>query len=407
MSRLLVITSRVPYSTTEEAFVQDELEAMRRRGVDLIVVPTRLRTAVPNDAAVRSGLADVTVAQPLVSRTVLAQATRTFLRHPIRAVRVAAAALAASGSLRNAAANLAVVPKALWIAELVRTRDVSHVHAYWLAHTSTAAMIASQLTGRPWSGTGYRWDIDAANALGPKIATAAFLRVADELGQRIMRERIEAAPRPCQLELVRTGVDLPDRSAFPTMPVNSSIVCCAGAFVPKKGQGFLIEAVRQLRDEGRPVHLHLFGDGELRGALESDIARLELTDHVTLHGIVPLESLRAFLRSERPIFVLPSIKADDGQEEGIPVVLIEAMSNGCPVVSTTTGSIPTLVLPGCGVLVEHRDPGQLREAVARLQDDPAATHDMTVAARERVAGEFDLRSTAKAIAELTKCADPR
>ena len=110
--------------------------------------------------------------------------------------------------------------------------------------------------------------------------------------------------------------------------------------------------------------------------------------------------LRAFLRERRPIVVLPSIRADDGQEEGIPVVLIEAMANSCPVVSTSTGSIPDLVLEGCGWLVADRDADALREALEDAVTRPEHTAEVVVRARARVAGEFDRDVSAMRLAEL-------
>ena len=165
MTRLLVITGRSPYSTTEEAFVQDELETMLSHGVQLVVVPTRLATDEPNSGAVASGLVDHVVAEPLISPRILVGASQTLLRHPLASAAALAEALVASGSLRNLMANLVSVPKALWAAGLARKVQATHVHAYWYAHQATIAMIVGRIAGIPWSATGFRWDIDAANAL--------------------------------------------------------------------------------------------------------------------------------------------------------------------------------------------------------------------------------------------------
>ena len=119
-----------------------------------------------------------------------------------------------------------------------------------------------------------------------------------------------------------------------------------------------------------------------------------------MHGVAPLDGTRAFLRERRPIVVLPSIRADDGQEEGIPVVLIEAMANGCPVVSTRTGAIPDLVIDGCGWLVADRDPEALTRALTVVADDPAHTARIVNAAVRRVAGDFDREVSALRLAEL-------
>lgn len=401
-SRLLAVTSRVPYSTTEEAFVQEELEAMLRQGADLVVAPIRLAQKKPNDAARASRLLDRVRAEPLISLGVLVGALRTLFRRPVRSAMAIAKVLPASGGRRNLAANVLVMPKALWLADLARLEGADHIHAYWYSHTSTAALVASMITGIPWSATGYRWDIDAENALRLKAHSAQFLRVADELGQRQMTAKLAAwGEADCPVPLVRTGVSMPEAGDWSSHPIDRTVLCCAAAFVPKKGHSFLIEALSGLvAEDGREVVLHLMGDGPLRSQVEADVAARGLADRVVFHGIVPLDVLRRFLSDHRPIFVLPSIRADDGQEEGIPVVLIEAMANGCPVVSTTTGSIPSLVLDGCGTLVDDRDADALRRAVEVYLDDADEADRTAAKARSRVEDEFAREASASRIAAL-------
>ena len=193
MTRLLAITGRSPYSATEEAFVQDELETMLHRGVDLVVVPARLVTGEPNAAAMASGLVDHVVAEPVLSGRVAAGAVATLLRHPAASLSATMKILRGSGSLRNLATNVSSLPKALWAAGLARKVGATHVHAYWFAHQATIAMVVGRIAGIPWSATGFRWDIDADNALDAKIRSAAFLRVADEFGQRVL-ERGSPSP---------------------------------------------------------------------------------------------------------------------------------------------------------------------------------------------------------------------
>jgi colanic acid/amylovoran biosynthesis glycosyltransferase len=119
------------------------------------------------------------------------------------------------------------------------------------------------------------------------------------------------------------------------------------------------------------------------------------------HGGVPLAELQAFLREHRPTCVLPSIVAADGQVEGIPVTLVEAMANGAPVVSTRSGSIETLVVPGTGTLVDPGDEAALAAALLDVIAAPEAAHTRCLAAADRLLGEFDLEHTAARIAELT------
>lgn len=399
-AQVLVITGRVPYSTTEEAFVQDELETMLRLGAELVVVPARLQTSGPNQQAVDSGLVGCVIAEKLLAPKVLKGAARILVRRPVKAVRATFRAAQRSSGLRNLMTNVAIIPKALWIAGLAHEGRVGHIHSYWLAHTTTAAMIAGEITGIPWSATGYRWDIDARNALGSKLASASFIRVADELGQRQIATAIARLDLATPLNLVRTGVLVPDADSWRSLPLTLDRLYCPGAFVEKKGHAFLLDALLEVRRRGRSVHLELYGDGPLKSQIMAKVAENGLTNAVTFHGVVPLAELRARMMRYRPVVVLPSIRSSDGQEEGIPVVLIEAMANGCPVVSTTTGSIPTLITPGCGTLVPDQDPRALADALDALYERPEAASAAADRAYERVRSEFDRETVAATMLDL-------
>ena len=398
--RLLAVSSTVPYSVAEEAFVQDELTEMVRQEVDLTVVPMRLRLAHANAAARASGLADATLAEPLVSGSVLRGALRTVARRPGRSLRALGAVARSTRGLRNIGVNASSVVKALWLADIVRRRRISHVHAYWLSHTATAALVAAQIEGVPWSATAYRWDIDAANALRPKLTTARFIRCADELGERQLMAIAASMGRASPVVLVRTGVVLPSPDAWLDTPIAARTLVCPAAFVEKKGHAVLFEAFRALRSAQPAMELHLFGDGPLRTRIEQQVRDLDLLDGVRFHGFVPLEELRTFMISRRPICVLPSHPGADGQDEGIPVTLIEAMACGAPVVSTRTGAIAHLVSDGCGLLVPPADAAALQRAILEVGDDVEAADRRCRAAFERVRREFDLRETTRRMIDL-------
>lgn len=391
---MIAVTGSVPFSEDEEAFVQDELTEMLHQGAVMQVVPMRRRMRSANAAAVRSGLADVSHPAPVLSFSIVLGALGTLARRPRRSVLSVARALRASGSRRNLQVNLATIPKALWLAGLVRRWGADHLHAYWLSHTATAAMVAGTIEQVPWSATGYRWDIDAANALELKLSGSDFIRCADELGQSQLSTAAAEVNATSEVVLVRTGVHIPERSAWERTPVDPLLLCCPAAMVEKKGHRVLLSAVAAIHKEHPDVELHLFGDGPLRAQIESQVDDLGLRPNVVLHGNVTLDELQAFFRERRPVCVLPSIRASDGQQEGIPVTLVEAMANGSPVVSTRSGSIAALVTPGTGTLVEPGDHEALAAAIGALIADPRAADSRCHAAADRLLGEFDLHHTA-------------
>jgi colanic acid/amylovoran biosynthesis glycosyltransferase len=392
---VMFITTSSPMSN-EEPFVQDEITELVRQGHRVIIVPMRQRHRVPNAAAIAHGLAPHVRSARLLDLRVLIGAAVTILRQPVSCGRALVEVIRTSGGRRNLITNLTSFPKALWTAGIARRARVAHVHAYWLAHAATAAMIVGRLNHVPWSGTGYRWDIDAASCFQPKFCSAAFLRCADEFGETLLRAANERYGTSVPIHLVRTGVEVPDRSEWDSVPVDTTTICCAGAFVEKKGQALLIRALAALRTAGDSARLDLFGEGRCEPELRELTRANDLTDLVTFRGTVPLDELRRVLR-RRPILVLPSIITADGQQEGIPVVLVEAMANGAPLISTTTGSIADLVVPGTGLLVDPGDVASLAEALHSSIADAAASDARARRAYDRVRSEFSLGATSAAL----------
>lgn len=162
-----------------------------------------------------------------------------------------------------------------------------------------------------------------------------------------------------------------------------------GRLTEKKGLPVLLEAMRALVDAGRAVTLRVAGDGPQVLAMRELIAALALGDHVTLLGnLTHAEILR--LLAESDCFVAPSVTARNGDAEGIPVTLMEAMACGVPVVSTWHSGIPELVEDGVsGLLAPQRDPEALAQAIGRIMDDPDLRGRLAAAGQARVRRDFD------------------
>ena len=161
---------------------------------------------------------------------------------------------------------------------------------------------------------------------------------------------------------------------------------------PRKGQETLLEALAQLRHEGKDIELTIVGDGPARGDVERRAAELGLTDVVTFVGALGQDEVGSFYRSA-DVFCLPSFS------EGVPTVLMEAMASGLPVVATAIMGVPELVQDGCGLLVPAGRPDSLAEALERLISDPELRRVLGEAGRHKVVAEFNIEKSA---AELHK-----
>ena len=159
-------------------------------------------------------------------------------------------------------------------------------------------------------------------------------------------------------------------------------VLSVGRLVPEKGAPVLLDAVARLRDQGIAVHLRIAGGGELESYLRQQVAELGLAGSVELTGPVSQEAVRE-LYQWADAFCLPSF------QEGLPVVLMEAMATGLPVVTTAIAGIPELVIADrTGVLVPAGRTDLVAEGLARLAADPAERERLGRAARDLVVAEF-------------------
>ena len=396
---VVFVTTSTPFSGQAEVFVLDELATYREISTNFWVMPARRRERRPAMLALESGLLKHVVNPALLSFAIGWGALKMLCKRPLAVTQQICGILRHSGGLRNLVNNLVAFPKALWLAEFVSSNGVEHIHAYWLSHTATMAMVAAKLTNVPWSGTGYRWDIESSNYMRAKFASAAFLRCADELGSNDMLRLRNEFGTDTTIFMVRTGVHLPARDSWSHTPVDINRFVCAGAFVPKKQQELLVRAFARHLKLHPWARLELIGDGPLRQRVAIVVKELGIESAVVFRGTLPLEQLRAVLR-ERPISVLPSIVTESAEQEGIPVVLIEAMANGSPIVSTPTGSISALVLEQCGLLVEPGNVESLANGMALVAAEPHIAEAWADRAYARLGAEFDGKVCVRQLAEL-------
>jgi glycosyltransferase involved in cell wall biosynthesis len=394
------VMSRFPRIT--ETFVLYEILELRRLGFRVEVYPLlRERAAVTHPEA--REVAPFVRHEPLLSPRVLGAVLDGLARAPLRCVRTALEALrATAGSANHFFGALGILPKCLWMARDMERRGIGHIHAHFANHPATAAMIASRLSGIPFSFTAHGSDIHVdQRGLDRKIEASAFAVMISEYNRRFLIERFgeRIAPR---MRVVHCGVD-PDVFAPPVRRGREHQelrILCVASFREVKGHRFLIDACRLLGERGVAFRCHLVGAGGLRREFARRIAEAGLRDRIVLHGALPRpEVLRMMHRCD--VAVLPSNLERRGRREGIPVTLMEAMAAELPVVSSRLSGIPELVESGeSGLLTPPGDAGAIADALEQLAARPKLRQQMGRAGREKVLMEFDLRRCAVRLAEL-------
>jgi glycosyltransferase involved in cell wall biosynthesis len=399
-----VLLSRFP--TVTETFILREVIEMERQGQPVALVPM-LKESPPviHDAA-RPWI-ERAVYTRYLSPSIVAANLRAIVRQPLRYFGLLARLI--GGTVRRPgtlARTLAVFPKSVYLAEKLPREGVRHLHAHYATHPSTIALIVSALAPSvSFSFTVHAHDIQLDQSLLRwKLREARFIRSISAFNKRFLEERYPDESRG-KIAVIHVGIENEayEQQARSTAPVaGAPRILCVAAHRPYKGIPVLIDACARLRDAGVQLHCDVAGSGPMTAQLEAMIEARGLKQSFRLLGARPQEEV-ARLMSEATLFALPSIVAPDGQMEGIPVVLMEAMASGKAVVSTTLSGIPELVEHGKhGLLVPPGDAAALADALRTLLADPARTREMGLRGQEKVRAEFTLRGCVAELLELLR-----
>jgi glycosyltransferase involved in cell wall biosynthesis len=390
--RVAYVTRWFPYESVGEEFLEPEVRSLSR-GLELVLIPTRppKRTLDFDLPGTRQRY------QALANLDVWLAAAREVARHPAAVARAAWRVFGPGYSVRSKLVNLTVFPKGLALAESVREIRADHIHVHWLTAPSTAAYVASMLTGVPWSMTAHSHDIFADNLTAQKVTDARFTRVISRRNCEHLKERLPAAVRE-RCAVVFLGVEVPERIVEP--PSRIPRILAAARLTPVKGHRYLLEALGKLAARGVDFRCDLVGDGPLRDELETLARNLGIAERVAFLGRLPHDVMLARLNAaEWDISVMSS--TETGNEfEGIPVALTEAAAAGIPIVASQTGSIPEIVTPENGLLFPQRDPERFADALQTLLLDPELRRRMGRAGRARVEEFFRTEATSRAVLRL-------
>lgn len=395
------------YPKGSHTFIRREILALERLGARVERIAFRgwdAEVVDPEDQAER-GRTRYTLAggaAPLVAATLRMAATR-----PRRFAAALKAALAMGRrSTRPLPYHLVYLAHACRIARWLdegEGREITHLHAHFGTNSAETAALARVLGGPPYSFTAHGAD-EADNApylaLTRKIAGAKFVvGVSAFTRSQLLRQ---AAPEDWdKVRVVHCGIDDAFFAGDRTDPTPEPVFLSIGRFSGEKGQLVLLEAFARVAARNPAARLVLAGDGDLRPALEARIAALGIGARVRITGWISSARVRDELLAAR-VLAQPSF------QEGLPVVIMEAMALGRPAISTYVAGIPELVLPGeTGWLVPAGEIAALAEAMEAAAALPAAEMArMSAAARARALARHSAAGEAARLGRLFAAPDP-
>jgi glycosyltransferase involved in cell wall biosynthesis len=383
MTRIAYLASEYP--APSHTFIRREIAALRRAGVDIVPFSVRPVTRSPSTELERAARAETESVLGRSPVSYVAAALGAFVARPGRAwstLRVALNHRAPGGKALIWA--LFHLVEALFFAQLLRRAGATRVHNHFANSGATVGMLAAHFNGMPWSMTLHgvsETDYPAGLLLGDKVARADFVACASWF-MRAQAMRVADASHWKKLHVVRCGVDL---SALPEPQRGGEGVVrfiCVGRLSPEKWHRGLFDAFATVRQKTPGAKLILVGDGPLRAELERLADSLGIRDSVTFHGALDeAATLNAVAAAD--VLVLASLM------EGLPVVLMEAMALGKPVIASAVAGIPELVRAGRnGLLFPASQSAVLAKHMITLATDIALRESFGAAGRITVAEEF-------------------
>ena len=390
------------FPALSQTFVYREIRALEALGWDIRYFSIRR----PDDRASEDAgdMAERTFyLLPYRKSLLIARLARLFLRRPWRFLRTLALVTLARGESWKARLHgLTHFAGGMYLVPELQRAGVRHFHAHFGKNPATLALVAAEYLGIPFSMTIHATDLFVSGLLlARKLEHCKFVASISEYNRELLLELSADPDIARKIHVLHCGIDLerfPERAETPCN--ETPLIVSVGRLVEKKGFPYLLEAARILKTRGVAFEVRIIGGGPDREELERKRRELGVEDRVRLEGAMAQERLLPVL-ARADVFVLPCVRAHDGDQDGIPVSLMEAMAYGIPCVSTTVSGVPELIEHGTeGLLAPERDAAALADALERLVLDRDLRLSAGKAARRKVEGEFSLRALAEGLDRL-------
>jgi colanic acid/amylovoran biosynthesis glycosyltransferase len=394
------------YPAVSQTFVLGEVLGLRRNGIE--VHTFAIRRSSPEEVlstADREAFESTYSVLPVRPWHLLRAHARALVRGPRAYFWALLGALRLGGlDLRALLWQLFYFGEAMVVWDQCDRRDVRHLHVHFPNVGADVAMIVARYGGDGWSfsltlhGPTELYDVREHN-LAEKVRRARFAICVSHYMRSQLMTLVEREHWP-KLHVLRCGIDTerfsPPASERP--PNATPTVLAVGRLDARKGHVLLVEALGRMADDGDQAHVVIVGEGPERPLLELLAGDLGVSDRLTLPGAVGQDEIGSWFR-EADLFCLPSLA------EGVPIVLMEAMASGLPVVAPRLMGIPELVEDGLsGTLVTPGEADELAAALRAQLADADVRRSMGEAGRRRVLAEFEVGECTRRVAELMRTA---
>ncbi|MEM7116341.1 MAG: glycosyltransferase family 4 protein [Chloroflexota bacterium] len=393
------------YPRLSETFITNEILLLERLGFQIHIFALRN----PNEPKIHDSVHQIKAPVTYISdypwqffEAFLKANLQLFGRKPKRYWRAFRWAVAESIRQRDSATFKRFVQAAYLVQNHLRLVQLDHLHAHFANDPTTVAFFVSWLTGVSYSFTGHAKDIYTQDVeqLQTKLAKAEFVATCTGFNLKHLRSLL-TTDTPVHRIYHGTNLKQFDQSGANKPPSTTMpVILSVGRLVPKKGFPVLFQALKQLVDRGLQFVCFIVGTGPQEAALHKMVEELGLQQHVDLRGKMTQEELTQYYHRANVVALACQVQ-ENGDRDGIPNILVEAMAAGTPVISTNISGIPELIKhEQTGLLVEPGDPIGLANGLQRLIEDRKLASSLTANAAEHVQRYFDMQTNAKQLGKL-------
>ena len=291
--------------------------------------------------------------------------------------------------------------QAVYVGLRLREMGIGHVHAHFMGMAARTAFWIHKFFPITFSFTAHANDIFAPRnfevGLVKLVDAARVIVTVSAYAKKFLQERFPE--RAARIRHIYNGLNLAEfgRTHF---SCNPPLILGVGRLIAKKGFADLIRACGLIAERGKSFRCEIIGEGPLEDELRGQIERLNLQDRVALSGARPMGEVRRRLIAAN-VFVLPSIIDPDGGMDNLPTVIMEAMATGLPIVSTTIGGIPEMVVENeTGFLVQPGDAAALADAIEQVIDDRLLAQRLGQGGYERAQQLFSIDKNVRELCTL-------
>jgi len=396
---IVFITSSFPFGKSE-VWAINEINSLLELGNEITIIPRTGKGKIINQDAVKftSNLIDL----PFLNWAIFIFFLRTILFKPFLFLKLLIENIKQSNAIIDFVKGLIILPKSLFLAKILKSRNVDHVHSLQTTSTAFMAFILSSILKVPWSYTLHTSETLNSRYKRSILFQSCSASICRTISQRTANDlsNFIGPSLSKKIAMVHLGVDVKGFKKETSFINDSFTIVTPAEITARKGHVYAIEAAKKLIDLGiTNFKWFFYGSGPLLNELQKKVKELNLINHCYFPGNLDHHQLlNKYKNNKVDIVVISSISTDI--PEGIPVSLMEAMSYEIPVIATDCGGTKELVDGQSGILVNQKDPEAVSNAIFKLIDKPEFSRKVGNKGRNKVKQDFDTMKNAYDLIKL-------